>query len=228
MGLARKQIEIKVIIMFVKNKFFFGIIMMIFLFSCKSEPYFKEVDFKILSKDRVDTLIINNDYLFIHIFRFDKINFPPGDGEHYYLLYRKTKCVQLMVTSLFNIEVINDSIICAYDQFFTVPYGDFWLIKSKTSYTVCLDQKTTNNPNIIYKNGKIIRIDTLKVDIDSLKIKKLKNSIYKLENDSLVFIDTFSHVKNDDYNFFDFLKPGTYYFSFPGREIKYTFNIKNI
>lgn len=224
----------------------YNFLALFFLFtSCKREPHFEKVDNNQLEtqfdkNDVTYTLIETNDYSFYHI-----LDYPDSDGPfswdctHLYYLKTKNGVFKLEpATDIGNgmtaLQAINDSTLVFYTQQNMRIYGDFWIEKQNEKIQTYYDPLLIQNSKIDleYKNGSLIRIGKMSVKIDSLKLKSKNKTLYKLEKNQLNIVGRYDTLDlgNDNpilYNF-ENLENGIYYFSYPGRKIDYTLNLKNI
>jgi len=220
-------------------------LVVIILTSCNSEPHFEKVDNNYLDiqfeeNDVIYTLIKTNNYSFYHILDYPKSDGPfSWDCSHFYFLKTKNSVYRLEpVTDIGNgmttLKVINDSTLVFYTQQNMRIYGDFWIEKQNEKVQTYYNPGLIKNSNIDleYKNGTLIRIGKQSVEIDSAKLKSMKNTLYRLENNQLRIIGEYDTLYLGDdnpilYNF-ENLENGIYYFSYPGRKIDYTLNLKKI
>lgn len=209
------------------------IILIIILFaSCdiNQRPHFVNVDNNYLkkfdfSKDYIDTLVTTKNYDLYYIGKTHE-----WDTDHYYFLKNKAGLAMLEpsneITNGFTaLELVNDSTLVFYTQFYDRIFGDSWVIKKGKSVDVKLDPGTISNTttnDLVYHKGKLKQIGDIKVDIDSLRMKNLKNKLFRLSNNELKEVGDYKNLKGDIVN----LPDGVYYFSYPGRHISDTLHLK--
>ncbi|HVX27040.1 MAG TPA: hypothetical protein VHB70_11905 [Parafilimonas sp.] len=189
------------------------------------KPHFEQVSSDYLTtrknfkKGKIDTLIRTKNYEFYY---------AEGAVNDLYFLKKNKKLFVLepateMWNEFKNVQIINDSTLFFYTQGSTLaPFGDCWLIKNGSNISIKLDpEKILNSTeyDLIYNNGRLIKIGSLHVNIDSLYLKKLRNKIYRLKDDSLIEVSDFPKTKKIDLLKFN---DGVYYFSYPGRYISDT------
>ena len=205
-------------------------------FSCQSKqrtPYFDEVSMNQLSDnldtadgDFVDTIIRTQNYEFYYV-----ANMHHWEGDHYYYLKKGDRLFRLEpVDEIDNgfkrFQVLNDSTLIFYTQFYDRPFGDFWIIKTGKDTDLRLDSGRISNTeryNLKYREGKLIAVGNNEVNLDSVSYKQLRNTLYRLENGKLLAVSKFENLKVD----IDSLDDGTYYFSHPGRHISDTLTLTN-
>ena len=122
------------------------------------------------------------------------------------------------------LQVLNDSTLLFYTQFYNRPFGDFWIIKKGTDTELRLDSGiiyNTDRYNLKYKKGKLVAVGDNDVMIDSVMQKQLRDTLYRLEQGALVPVSKYDALKGDIESFSD----GIYYFSFPGRNISDTLTL---
>jgi hypothetical protein len=181
------------------------------------KPELRLVDISEIQRDwNIDTIFHNGGRLY---FRAN----PPSvysNSIFYYKtdknLYRIEKGEKGFNSYMF--ETIGDSLIVFYLENQEREFGDFWFVKKKDSINYLADNMTNDSNHkwsVFYSNGKLIRIDNQKVEIDSIYVKSHKNNIYRIESNQLKFYSSFE--KYDIKKF----ENGLYYFAYPGRKIEY-------
>lgn len=220
-------------------------ILLLFLLSCENDiPHLEKIDENYLTehfnkKDAIDTLINKKEYKFYYVADYPDGKYFGWDATHFYFFQTQKDLFRLEPASRISngdleIKLENDSTLVIYSQLINRIYGDFWLIKNKDSLNLFYDPGTFSNTvehDLKYENGKLKQIANINVDLDSAKLKMLKNNLYYLKNGSIELVDSYDKINlgtlESSDNDFGELKDGVYYFSYPGRKIDYYINLND-
>lgn len=219
------------------TRLLFLLFLLVFLTRCseqKVKPHFVQVssdyltkEFDFSNKDIIDTLIRTKQYEFYYAaYLFG------WDADNYYFLKKGNKLYQLepddeIGNGFKELQVINDSTLVFYTQFWNRVFGDFWVIKAGKSIDIKIDPGIISNTTVndlVYNNGRLQAIGNIHVNIDSAGLKKLSNKLYELKNDSLREVCDFADLKTD----IPKLNDGVYYFSYPGRHLSDTLHLNRL
>ncbi len=211
----------------------------------EKEPHFVEVDRNYLEKefdekDDFRELIKTQDYTLHYI-----QDYPSNDGlfswdcTHLYFLETKNHLYRLepyanIVNGYTELKVLNDSTLIFYTQKRRILFGDFWIEKENEKVHIYYDPDRVPHirNGLEYKNGLLTSIGKKTVNIDSTKLKSMKNVLYKLEENKLKVIGNYDTLcLEHDYPTglaYEKLESGVYYFSYPGRKIDCKIDLTNI
>lgn len=194
----------------------------------KQPPNFEEVPNSYLEqafnpgKDVLKTVVKTPEFEFIY---FGSAH--GWDTDHLYFLKKKDKLFRLepsvkIENGFKRFEIVGDSILLFYEQFENGVFGDFWMEKSGNTYKTVSDHPAvvTESSVFNYKNGRLKRFESRSIDIDSVYLKTLKNTLYRLESGKLVEVIEYQNLDKEIRGYKDLnLQDGLYYFSYPGRHI---------
>lgn len=126
-------------------------------------------NFDTANGDFIDTIISTKNYEFYYL-----ANMHHWEGDHYYYLKRDSKLFRLepieeIDNGFKRFQVLDDSTLIFYTQFYDRPFGDFWIIKKGTNTDLRLDPGRISNTaryNLEYKNGNLIAVGDNEVTLD--------------------------------------------------------------